>query len=186
MKLKNLKTNFLGRNNIFYKEIDSTQSEVWRLIENNSAPSGTLVMADIQTNARGTHGRVWHTDEINNIAFSFFINMNCNIKELDGMTLDIAKIIVEIFKDMYGINLDIKLPNDIVFGGKKIGGILTETKVCKEIVKLLVVGVGINTVKESFSEDIKDIATSIKSEFGIDVDVVKFITEFCNRFEKNL
>lgn len=185
MKLKNLKTNFLGRNSIFYKEIDSTQSEVWRLIESNSAPSGTVVIADIQTNGKGTHGRVWHTDEVNNIAFSFFVKMDCNVKELDGITLDIAKIIVEIFKDMYNIDLDIKLPNDIVFGGKKIGGILTETKVYQEMVKFLVVGIGINTGKMQFSDDIIDIATSIKNEFGIDVDVIEFITEFCNRFEQN-
>ena len=186
MKLKNLKTNFLGRNSVFYKEIDSTQSEVWRLIESNSAPSGTLVMADIQTNARGTHGRVWHTDEVNNIAFSFFVKMDCNVKELDGITLDIAKIIVGIFKDLYNINLDIKLPNDIVFGGKKIGGILTETKVYQERVKFLVVGIGINTGKMQFSDDIKDIATSIKREFEVEVNVVEYITEFCNRFEEKI
>ena len=184
MKLKNLKTNFLGRNIIFYKEIDSTQREVWRLIEKKSAPSGTVVIADIQTKAVGTHGRVWHTDETNNIAFSFFININCNIKELDGITLHIAKIIIDIFKDIYNIKLEIKPPNDIVFKGKKIGGILTETKIYKEKAKILVVGIGINTVKQTFSNDIKDIATSIKKEFGIDVNVVEFITEFCNRFEK--
>lgn len=186
MKLKNLRTDFLGKNSIFYEEIDSTQSEVWRLIEGDSAPSGTLVMADIQTNARGTHGRVWHTDEVNNIAFSFFVKMDCNIKELDGITLDIAEIIVGIFKDLYNINLDIKLPNDIVFKGKKIGGILTETKVCQEKVKFLVVGIGINTDKMQFSDDIKNIATSIKIEFGVDVDVKNIVVEICNRFEEKI
>lgn len=186
MKLKNLRTDFLGKNSIFYEEIDSTQSEVWRLIEGDSTPSGTLVMADIQTNARGTHGRVWHTDEVNNIAFSFFVKMDCNIKELDGITLDIAEIIVGIFKDLYNINLDIKLPNDIVFKGKKIGGILTETKVCQEKVKFLVVGIGINTDKMQFSDDIKNIATSIKIEFGVDVDVKNIVVEICNRFEEKI
>ena len=73
MQLKNLKTKFLGRNSIYYKEIDSTQSEILRLIENKEAKNGTLVMADIQTNGKGTHGRIWHTDETNNIAFSFVI-----------------------------------------------------------------------------------------------------------------
>ena len=68
MQLKNLKTKFLGRNSIYYKEIDSTQSEILRLIENKEAKNGTLVMADIQTNGKGTHGRIWHTDETNNIA----------------------------------------------------------------------------------------------------------------------
>lgn len=184
MQLYNLKTKFLGRNTIFYNEIDSTQSEIWRLLENGTIINGTLVFADIQNKGIGTHGRVWHTDEANNIAFSFFMKMNCDIQKLDGLTLQIANIIVDIFKEQYGIDLFIKNPNDIVFNNKKIGGILTETKLISEKVKYLVVGIGINTNKEKFVDDIKDIATSIKKEFGIEVDTKKFIAEFCNRFER--
>ena len=182
MQLKDLKTNFLGGNIIYYKEIDSTQSEIWRLIESKSAPSGTVVYADIQTNGKGTHGRVWHTDETNNIAFSFFVEMNCNIRKLEGITLKIAEIIVDIFKMKYGIELDIKEPNDIMYKGKKLGGILTETKVIGEMVKYLVVGIGINTAKEEFSDDIKDLATSIKKEFDVDVNVEDFIAKFLSHW----
>ena len=186
MKLENLKTKQLGKNAIYYNEIDSTQSEIWRLIKNNSAQSGTLVMADIQTNGKGTHGRVWHTDEANNIAFSFFMHLNCNVQKLDGITTKIAEIILEIFREKYKINLNIKMPNDIVFKDKKIGGILTETKVTNGTAKYLVVGIGINTQKETFTEDIKDIATSIKKEFNVNVNVREFIVEFCNRFEEEI
>ena len=73
MQLINLTTKYLGRNFVFYKKLDSTQSEIWRLIENNKIANGQLVMADIQTNGKGTHGRIWHTDEEKNIAFSIFI-----------------------------------------------------------------------------------------------------------------
>ena len=183
MQLKNLTTNFLGRNSIFYKQTDSTQSEIWRLIKDERIKNGTLIMADIQTNGKGTHGRVWHTDEANNIAFSFFIQLDCNIKKLEGITIQIAQTILDIFKTKYGISLEIKEPNDIVYNNKKIGGILTETKLVSETVKYLVIGIGINTAKEKFSEDIKNTATSIKKEFGIDIDTKEFIAEFCNRFE---
>ena len=44
MQLKNLTTNFLGRNSIFYKRIDSTQDEIWRIIEKGNINNGTLVM----------------------------------------------------------------------------------------------------------------------------------------------
>jgi len=184
MQLKNLNTKFIGRNSIYFTEIDSTQKEIWRLIEKGTIPSGTLVMADIQNSGIGTHGRVWHTDEKNNIAFSFFINMDCNIPNLDGITIETAKILVDIFKDKYNVALQIKEPNDIVYKGKKIGGILTETKVMSGKVRTLVIGIGINTAKKKFTDDIKDIATSIKKEFDIDVNVKKFIAEFCNKFEK--
>ena len=186
MLLKNLKTNFLGKNAIYYKQIDSTQNQIWKLLKNKNTPNGTLVMADIQTNGVGTHDRIWYTDEENNIAFSFFIKMNCNIKKIEGITIKIAQIILEVFKNLYNIELQIKVPNDIVYNGKKLGGILTQTKVIRENVKYLVVGIGINTQKQNFNIEIKDIATSIKKEFGVHIDTKEFITEFCNEFEKEI
>ena len=186
MLLKTLKTDFLGRNCIYYKQIDSTQTEIYRLIKTNSITNGELVIADIQTKGVGTHGRIWHTDEAENIAFSFYIKTNCNIKKLDGLTLEIANIIVQIFKEKYNINLQIKEPNDIIFNNKKLGGILTETKIVSEVVKYIVVGIGINTNKQNFTEDIKTLATSIKKEFNIQVNTQDFIVEFCNRFEKEI
>ena len=186
MQLQNLNTKFIGKNSIYYEQIDSTQNEIWREIKNKTIKNGTLIIADIQTRGIGTHGRTWHTDESNNIAFSLFAEMNCDVKALTGITLEIAKIIVDIFYTMYGIKLEIKEPNDIVFNSKKLGGILTQTALKGEKVKYLVVGIGINTNKEIFSEDIKDIATSIKKEFNIDVDREIFIAEFCNIFEKEL
>ena len=184
MQLKNLTTNFLGRNSIFYKRIDSTQDEIWRRLKKGNINNGTLVMADIQEFGRGTHGRVWHTDEEKNIAFSFFIELNCNIKKIEGVTTDIAEIILNILKEDYKIELEIKQPNDIVYHGKKIGGILTETKLASEQVKYLVVGIGINTLKMQFTDDIKELATSIKKEFELEIDAQEFIAKFCNKFEK--
>lgn len=184
MKLINLQTDFLGKNFIFYKKIDSTQAEIYRLIEKNNIKNGTLVMTDIQTKAQGTHGRIWHTDEENNIAFSFYIKTNCNLKQIEGLTIKIAKILVDIFKNKYNINLNIKKPNDITYKNKKIGGILSQSKINIENVKYLVIGIGINTSKTNFTDDIKNIATSIKKEFEIEIDRMKIISDFCNRFEK--
>lgn len=184
MQLTNLNCNFLGKTFNYYEEIDSTQDEIWRLIESNSIKNGQLVAANIQTKGKGTHGRVWHTDESNNIAFSFYIEMNNNVDSLEGLTYEIAETIVEVFKEKYKLELQIKKPNDIVCNGKKLGGILTESKVTQERVKYLVIGIGINTNKTNFTDDIKNIATSIKKEFNIEINTAEFISEFCNRFEK--
>lgn len=184
MQLTNLNCNFLGKTFNYYEEIDSTQYEIWRLIESNSIKNGQLVAANIQTKGKGTHGRVWHTDESNNIAFSFYIEMNNNVDSLEGLTYEIAETIVEVFKEKYKLELQIKKPNDIVCNGKKLGGILTESKVTQERVKYLVIGIGINTNKTNFTDDIKNIATSIKKEFNIEINTAEFISEFCNRFEK--
>ncbi len=186
MQLKNLNTKYLGRNIIYFKRIDSTQNEIWRLYKNENTPSGTLVIADFQTQGKGTHGRKWYTDEANNIAFSFLIKMNCNISRLNGLTKKIALIIKEILKQKYNIETKIKEPNDIILNNKKLGGILTETKVIEEKVKALVIGIGINTEQDKFTKEIAEIATSIKKETGKEIKREELIAEFCNRFEQYL
>jgi BirA family biotin operon repressor/biotin-[acetyl-CoA-carboxylase] ligase len=134
----------------------------------------------------GTHGRVWHTDEENNIAFSFYIKTNCSPQNLEGITIQIANILVQVFNELYKINLGIKFPNDITYNGKKIGGILTQTKLEGENVKSLVIGIGINTNGKNFGADIANIASSIKNEFNITVDNSVVIKRFLELFESVL
>lgn len=186
MKLRNLKTNFLGRDFYFYEEIDSTQNEIFRRIKKGQIINGSVIMADIQTAGKGTHGRIWHTDEKGNIAFSFYIQTNCEIEWLDGLTIDIAKILVDMFREKYKINIQIKEPNDLMINNKKIGGILTQGKINGKYIRYLVIGIGININKKYFTNDIKDIATSIKNEFEVDIDREEVIAEFCNIFEKEI
>lgn len=186
MKLTKLKTNYIARHFIYYDVIDSTQSEIWRLIENNKIVNGTMVACDIQTAGKGTHGRNWVTDEHWNIAFSIYIETNCLIEKLNGLTFDIAKILVELLKEDYSIKIDIKEPNDLMINNKKIGGILTESKTLGENVKFLVIGIGINTCKTNFIHELEDIATSIKREYQIEIDREKLIAKFCNELEKNI
>lgn len=174
--------------NVFenYEEIDSTQTEIHRRIEKCKIQTGTIIMANRQTNGKGTHGRVWHTGNENNIAFSFYIETECEPQKLEGITIEIAQILIQIFEEKYGINLQIKAPNDIYYNGKKVGGILTESKIVGQKTKYIVVGIGINTNGKNFSDDIRNIATSIKKEFNIDVDNLFIVNEFCKIFEKRL
>ena len=186
MKLTNLKTKILGQNFKFYNKIDSTQKEILRLIEKSLIENGSLIMADIQTAGIGTHGKKWYTDKKENIAFSFYLKIDCNIKALEGLTIEIAEIIVNIFKENYNIELNVKEPNDIIYNGKKIGGILTQSKIISKKVKYIVVGIGINITNQKFAEDIENIATSIQKEFEIKVDRLDFIAQFCNKFEETI
>lgn len=179
-----MKSRVLGKNKVFYDTIDSTQKEIWRRIDANNVENGTIIIAKQQTAGIGTHGRSWHTDIADNIAFSFVIEANCNIEKIEGITIQIARTLVEAFENLYNIELEIKHPNDLVYNGKKMGGILTETKVQAEIVKYIVIGIGINTNKNEIAEDIKNISSSIKNEFGIDVDNESIINRFCELFEK--
>lgn len=134
----------------------------------------------------GTHGRKWFTEESNNIAFSLFVETNCDIKRIEGITVEIAEVIIKVLKQLYNIQLEIKEPNDIVFNNKKIGGILTQTKLSGNVVKYMVIGIGINTNQEKFNTEIKEIASSIKNEFHIKINTLEFISQFCNLFEECL
>ena len=180
--LKSLKTKFLGRYYESFKQIDSTQKEIWRRIQSNTIKNGQLIRAENQTNGIGTHGRTW-ISTTNNITFSFYYEMNCNVKKIEGLTIEIAQIIIEILKQEYNVQLEIKLPNDIYYNGKKIGGILTESKIVGDTVKYIVVGIGLNNSQMEFDDNLKIIATSINKEFGIEIETLKFIEIFCNKFE---
>ena len=154
---------------IHYEKIDSTQKEVWRRLE-----KAIIISADIQTDGIGTHGRTWYTTQKGNIAFSIGLELNKSINKLNNLTIEMAEIILEVFENLYQIKLKIKHPNDIMINNQKVGGILTETKLQGEIVKYLVIGIGINTNNE-------EISTSIKKEFGIEIDNSKVIEEICQR-----
>lgn len=179
--IENLNTRSLGSKIIVYDAIDSTQDEIRRL----NPESGTVIIAEEQSKGKGTHGRIWHTGNSGkNIALSFILYPNCDISKIANITIIIAKCIVETFKKLYNIELNIKYPNDIVYNGKKIGGILTQTRLRGKIVKNLYVGIGLNILQQQFNTEIIDIATSIKKEFNIDCNREKIIATFFNLFEK--
>lgn len=159
---------------IHYEKIESTQKEVWRRLEN-----GIIISADVQTDGIGTHGRTWYTTQKGNIAFSIGLEPNVPVKQLENLTIEIAEIILEVFDTLYQIKLQVKHPNDIMINEQKVGGILTETKLQGEIVKQLVIGIGINTNNE-------EISTSIKKEFGIEIDNSKVIDELCRRIGEKI
>ena len=143
-KIKQAKTKYIGKNVIYFNEIDSTQTEAKRNVEKYS--NGTVIIADMQTAGRGTHGRVWHT-KTDNIAMTIILKPEINIDKLEGFTVAIAENIRQSIKELYGIELEIKLPNDLLLN--------------KEIVKEIFIGVGFNVNESDFSSDISNIATSL-------------------------
>ena len=161
-KIKQAKTKYIGKNVIYFNEIDSTQTEAKRNVEKYS--NGTVIIADMQTAGRGTHGRVWHT-KTDNIAMTIILKPEININKLEGFTVAIAENIRQSIKELYGIELEIKLPNDLLLNKKKICGILTEVHTQGEKIEYLLISIGFNVNEEEFSDDLKDIATSLKKEY---------------------
>lgn len=176
-------TSVIGKKIKFFEEIFSTQIEAKKLAE-NGIKNGTMILADCQTNGIGTHNRKWYSEKGKNISFTLILYPKCKVKELESLTVDIAKCIVNSIYDLYGYKLDIKLPNDIMYGGKKIGGILTQIVSKGENIKYLLIGIGLNVNGEKFPEDLKEIATSLKLEFRQEFSRQKIVELFCINFER--
>ena len=145
----------------YYKKINSTHLQAKEIEKDGNQ----ILIAEIQTAGIGTKGRVWHTGESKNIAMTVIKHPKCEIKELEGLTTKTAESIQQIIEEMYGYTLKIKKPNDLLLNGKKICGILTEVHTQGENIKYLLISIGFNVNEEYFSDDLKDIATSLKKEY---------------------
>ena len=184
MQLENLKTKFLGKVIKYFEVLPSTQSYVKELDKNNKIEEGEIVFAERQTAGIGTHSRKWYTGKKDNLAFSFVIYPNCNIKKLDNLTLIIAESFIQAIRELYLITLEIKVPNDIVFKNKKMGGILTESITEGEKTKKVFIGIGFNVNENNFPGNLGEIATSLKREFKADFSREDILGKFLEIFEK--
>lgn len=77
-----------------------------------------------------------------------------------------------------------KMVNDVVAGGKKLCGILTEGSIISGNMNYMIVGIGINTNQKEFAADIQNMATSIYLEMGKELERIRLIAEFLNAFEE--
>lgn len=162
--------------------IDSTNEYAKRIAKD--ANENILIIANSQTNGRGTHGRNWYSYEGKNILMSFLIKNLKDYKNIEGITIEIGKIIHEILSSKFNLNFKIKLPNDILCNGKKICGILCESSIANNKVNYLIIGIGLNVNQINFNEEIKDIATSLKNELGFEIDREEIINIIDNKIEK--
>ena len=184
-KIKKANTKFLGKNIIYYNEIGSTQDVIRKLAEEH-VENGSIVIADNQVAGKGTKGRTWCTEKEKDITMSFVIYPKCEIKELDGLTINLAKAISEAIKELYGYNLEIKEPNDLILKGKKISGILTQSVTLEEKVQYVLVGIGFNVNQMEFNEEISNIATSLKKEFDTEFSREEIIIKILEKIEEKL
>lgn len=184
-KIKKANTKYLGKEIMYYEELDSTQDEAKKRIK-SAIKNGTIVITDNQTKGRGTKGRSWYSGKANNIAMTIVIYANCTIEKLDGLTIKIAQTLVNSIKKLYNIELNIKEPNDLIVNNKKLAGILTESTTYNNQVKHILVGIGFNVNETEFSKDTINIATSLKNEYGKEFSKEDIIIKFIEQFEKVL
>lgn len=147
-----------------YKEIDSTNEEAKRLIKEKKAEEGTVIVADFQTNGKGKPGSSWFSPPGTGIYLSAIVKPFVNLDELPLITLIGAKAALSSIEKISGLKGAIKLPNDVMLGGKKIGGVLVERISSGHVI--IGIGLNVNQALKDFPDELQKSATSLKMETG--------------------
>ncbi|MBO4900388.1 MAG: biotin--[acetyl-CoA-carboxylase] ligase [Lachnospiraceae bacterium] len=203
--MSRLRTDYMARSLYYYDKTDSTNLRIRELAgapgvcdSAEGAPEGTLVVADMQTAGRGRRGRGWISPAGMNIYMSLLLKPAIPASDASMITLIAAMAVAGAVNEVPGTITKmlqntaafrnnsvmvpgtttaaaIKWPNDIVVGGRKVCGILTEMDLDGEAIRDVIVGIGINVNQDRrdlFPEEIRDTATSLRLEMvpGTDRD----------------
>ena len=141
-----------------FKKVESTNNSAIRIIRNSNIDYG-MIIADKQTSGRGQYGKKWISYN-GNLFVSFFYkleNLAVSIKQITSINCLLVKKLLSIY---YKKKIVFKKPNDLLINKKKICGILQE-KISKHNNKYLIVGIGINLIK---NPNLKNYPTTNLSE----------------------
>ncbi len=165
-------------------ETPSTNTAALRMAE-AGAPHRTAVLADSQTEGRGREGREWRTPRGSAIALSVIVRPDSGPEWWPWIGLVAALAIREAIQHECALAARVKWPNDVLIRGRKVAGVLTETRwhPLHRAQRAVIVGIGVNAnnraaaLPESFAAS----ATSILDASGSVVDRSRLAAAILNR-----
>ena len=185
--LSRLTTDWAGRTLHYFNETGSTNIDAKRYAEEGE-PHGTTVVADMQSAGRGRRGRLWQSPAGSAIYMTIMLKPRFVPDKASMLTLVMALSVADAIVEVTGLSAGIKWPNDIVVNKKKVCGILTEMNAELDYIQYVVIGVGINVNNnspEEFPEEIRQTATSLKIELGMQISRAALLERVLAHFEKN-
>ena len=177
-------------NLITLERVDSTNTEAERHLAAGSR-TPLVILAREQTQGRGRRGRVWHSPPAGNLYSTFVFRPKLEPARLQDFTLWMGLNVCELIANFCSIEPGLKWPNDVLFNGRKVGGMLTEARIDAEEVHDLVFGLGLNLNGRAadLPKELQKSATSLAEAAGAPVDVNRFaaaligrVLSACNRF----
>jgi BirA family biotin operon repressor/biotin-[acetyl-CoA-carboxylase] ligase len=176
-----LKTTFIGQKVIYYPRLPSTMDTA-RLEARRGIAEGAVIIAGEQTEGRGRMRRTWLSPS-GNVALSIILYPD--IKNLPYLVMIASLAVAHSIEAVTGLKAQIKWPNDVLIGGKKICGILIENEVKRDRVAYSVIGIGINIdLKAADVAAISAVATSLKDELEMTVLRAIIIRYLLTEFER--
>jgi BirA family biotin operon repressor/biotin-[acetyl-CoA-carboxylase] ligase len=165
-----------------YYKIGSTNSEAMQAAA-EGAPEGSVFLAEEQLAGRGRGAHKWHSARSAGIYCSVVLRPPMPPSEALIFSLAAGLAVHSAVAETFpGLHPDLKWPNDVLIKGRKFCGILIEMNSEATRVRHLVVGVGINVNQTKFPAELREIATSLKSETGTEWSRV----ELCAALLKSL
>lgn len=175
-------TSIIGKNIIYFDNIDSTNIKAKELAQKN-IKDGSIIIAEQQALGSGRFNRKWISPR-GGLWFTLVLRPTIPPTEAPKITQIAAASIYKTLMD-FNINTTIKWPNDILLNDKKLCGILAEMKCDMDRVHYLVLGIGmnINIDESAFDESIKSTATSLKIQCNKQFERSEILAAFLNHFE---
>lgn len=182
---KSLKANI---NSSFWKDItvltetESTNDQLKERAQ-SGAPEGTVIWALKQTAGRGRYNRKWYSPP-GGAWFSFLLRPKISSKQAGCLAILVSAAIASGLNDKYSLDIDTKWPNDLIIGGKKLGGILIDSAIDSKGPKQMIVGTGLN-VNNPLPEEVLVHPTSLSQEVGDVLDLGEVIACALNSIYKD-
>lgn len=167
----------IGRDVRVFSETTSTNDIIEKLARDGVA-EGSVVFAETQTRGRGRMGRQWHSPTGSGLWFSVLLRPRLRPSAATQLTVVSAVAVARAIERETGLRPDIKWPNDIMFGQKKVAGILLELGAELDRIRHATLGIGIdvNVDPAELPAEVREVATSLRSELGRVVDRASLAT----------
>lgn len=162
-----LTTEVFGRSIHYFEETTSTQDEARRLAE-TGADEGTLVVAETQIRGRGRRCRYWVSPRSTGIYLSLILRPELEPLKIAQIPIVVGISVRNTISEVTRLEPQTKWPNDIMFGPKKVAGILVEMRAEPEKIHYIIVGIGINvnTPASLFPDEFRQNAISLHEAAG--------------------
>ena len=165
-------TKLVGRKLVCFESVDSTNAYLMR-VASQGVVDGTVAVANEQTGGKGRRGRSFLSPAGKGVYLSVLLRPPVEPNHLLPITGYVAVAMCNAVERAAGVRPKIKWANDLVLGGKKLCGILTELSMEGEsgALQYVIIGIGINVAhtREDFAGELENIATSLNLETGKDI-----------------
>lgn len=159
--LPRLSSRILGRGETRVLQETASTNTLLKQMALEGAPAGSLCIAETQSAGKGRLGRSWHSPAGQGLWLSVLLRPRLQPADAPFVTLCAAMAMEQAVREVTGLDVGIKWPNDLVLGGKKLCGILLEIGATVDAIDYIVVGTGLNVHPGAYPAELAHQATSI-------------------------